>query len=163
MPAEDNVQVVSRAIVTEATDNNSLVIDVGARGQAVELLAIHYNFRQFNANETQYLLIALSSNPEHELVIPATAALFLSDASSYGFLALNHLETVGAAGVWQVLLPVIVVPLYGLVRPRRQILMWRFAGDSSLSLRADIYYRPVSLNKTELDSLNLKYGKYRRR
>ena len=161
MPREGNVQVVVVPVSAAANASGSAVVEIGARGEAVEILGIHFGIEQFVSNATQVLHIGLSTNPSHELTPPVSTTAFLTDKAIYGSMDLSNAEVVGAAGIWQATVSTNVIPLYGIIRPRRQILVWRMEGPG-VPIRSEIYYRPLNLNKTDLDALNLKYGKYRR-
>ena len=153
MPQEGNIQVVTFSKELTSPDFRSAAIEVGARGEAVELLGVHYFLETILTAGT--FNVGLSSNPEHVLNPPATTDLFLFDPAIYGKsgwqkLNVNESETR-------------VIPLYGLIRPRRQIIVWAWESASIVAiLTIEVYYRPVQLSKTDLDTLNLKYGKYRR-
>ena len=162
MPAEGNVQIVSYYTTLAASDFRSTVLEMGARGEAVELIGINFSIESFPAAEQQFMAVGLSSNPTHGDSPPSSLPAIMENKAIYALFMARHTEFVGAAGVWQTSIETKVIPLFGLIRPRRQILVWGFGGDSVSAFRAEVFYRPVSLGKTELDTLNLKYGKYRR-
>ena len=139
-------------------------VEMGAVGDAVELIAIHYNVLALTHSSNLNLLMGLSSNPEHLLAPPADRVMFTVDPALYGTIINGWMrELVGESyGVGREYNPVII-PLHGLVRPRRQIFVVSYyALVFSVFYRAEIYYRPKSVGKDELDSINRKYGLYRR-
>ncbi|KKL76098.1 hypothetical protein LCGC14_2048320 [marine sediment metagenome] len=160
MPQEGNLQVVSFARSIDADDFGAVPVEMGARGEAVELWGLHLIPGEMGVVVSQSLMVALSSNPSHELTPPGSEDAFLADRALYG-MAMARKTSHTAIG--EIIVPQDFVPLYGIVRPRRQILVWSFIRPAAtLVFRVEIYYRPVSLNKHDLDALNLKYGKYRR-
>lgn len=162
MQEEGNVQTVSFYTLLAAADFRTTVLEMGARGEAIKLLGINFSIESFPAQESQFMAVGLSSNPSHIATPPASLPVIMADKAIYALFISRHTESVGAAGVWQTNIETKVIPLFGIIRPRRQVLVWGFGGDSVSAFRAEVFYRPVSLGKTELDTLNLKYGKYRR-
>ena len=160
MQDEGKVQVVNYARTVTSPSFSSLVVEMGARGEAVEMIALHISISAILPSTTQRsIVVALSTDPSHEVVPPVARIAMFSLKALYGF----------SSGFWQVgasggaRSSTEIIPLYGLVRPRRQILVWAWVGiTEEQTFRVEIYYRPVSLNKEDLDALNLKYGKYRR-
>ena len=160
MPEEGKLQVVSFARDITANDFGGAPIEMGARGEAVELWGLHLIIGEMAVIISQSLMVALSSNPRHELTPPGSEDAFVIDPALYG-MAMSRKTS--HTNVGEIYVPQNFVPLYGIVRPRRQILVWSFIRPAAnVVFRVEIYYRPVSLNKADLDTLNLKYGKYRR-
>jgi len=152
--------MVSFARDIAADDFGAAPVEMGARGEAVELWGLHLITGEMAVVVSQSLMVALSSNPRHELTPPGGEDAFVLDPALYG-MALVRKST--HTNVGEISIPQAFVPLYGIVRPRRQILVWSFIRPAAnVVFRVEIYYRPVSLNKPDLDALNLKYGKYRR-
>lgn len=154
MPAEGKPQVMTFSRNVTSPNFGSAPIEMGAKGFAVELFAAHYFVENavgaFNSH------FALSSNPEHELTPPPTTNDFLSDPAIYGHSG-SEIASTFLTSMTR------IIPLYGIIRPRRQILVWVWDTATATNfIRAEIYYRLIELGKTELDTLNLKYGKYRR-
>lgn len=164
MPHEDSVQVVKFARNITSPIFGSAVIEIGAKGNAASLLGIHTSVSGLFVTDSLQLFFALSSNPAHELTPPATAAAFFNDPALYGSNAITSVLTAaGTTGRARALLVTLITPLYGLIRPRRQIIVFMFIhATNTLAIRAEIFYRPIQLNRTDLDTLDLKYGKYRR-
>ena len=164
MPHEGNVQI---ALVTRTLTGGvpfGAAFEVGSRGEAVKIIAIHYSVgRFFGAGTlTNRLKVALSTNPEHALSPPATEGEFMNDKALYGAISVGTEKFIGAPGVEEVGWVTSVIPLHGIIRPRRQIIVGFWISQLAANFRAEVYYIPVQMNKTELDALNLKYGKYRR-
>ena len=160
MPEEGNIQVkVMSQLLTSVTEV-SRVAEMGAKGEAVRLEQISLSIAPAFGELDISLAVGLSSNPVH-LTSVLNALGIMSDPAIYGVLS-----TMGGffAGGSQSLHRTISMDLKGIIRPRRQILLWAYAsGDSSVVLgRVEILYRPIQLGKVDLDALNLKYGKYRR-
>ncbi len=162
MPPEGNVQIAAFGFEVPGVGSGAFAVEIGAKGEAAKLLAIHYSLQRVFPETGQRYQMALSSNPNHLLTQPPTEIAMLTDKALYAFWAFTHEEIVGAAGVWQAIQNTQVIPLYGLIRPRRQIFVFRSFAETTTNLRIEIYYTPISLGKTELDTLDLKYGKYRR-
>ncbi len=153
------VQMVNYARLISA-GQESMPVEMGARGEAVELLGIHTAITEVTNTSSFQLVTALCSNPAFYPTPPigSTQAL-LEDKSMYGVGVIQG-QTMTAVAAKVFILP--IIPLYGIVRPRRQILVWSLAAGAAVVFRIEIFYRPVKLGKEDLDSLNLKYGKYRR-
>ncbi|KKL81201.1 hypothetical protein LCGC14_1997140 [marine sediment metagenome] len=163
MPAEGEIQVANVHVGgLTSTGGAAFPFEAGARGEAVRLLAVHYSYQPFPANGSYLIFAGLSSNPETSTAPPASFLAFLADKAIYGASAYSINEVVGAAGVWQVRTSTQVIPLYGIIRPRRQLVVVHMTIGGIFEIKAEIYYQPVALGKTDLDALNLKYGKYRR-
>ena len=163
MPQEGNVQV-STFFATVATGQVvSQVVEMGAKGQAVELLGIHTSFFQMRANSIARISTALSTNPEHLLAPPTSVVEMLRAKSLYGLSITGHETALVVEGGNDQSWTSIIIPLYGIIRPRRQILiLGQSGGVAGNEFKVEVYYRPSELSKVELDALNLKYGKYRR-
>ncbi|KKL72562.1 hypothetical protein LCGC14_2083690 [marine sediment metagenome] len=162
MPEEGKTQVV---VVTQTLlpgTGFGKAFEMGARGQAVKLLAVHHSWGRVRAEAVLRSIIGISSNPEHATAVPPNENAFLGEKSIYGLVAFGYDVVVGAPAVQQVTWVSAVIPLYGLIRPRRQLMVGRYGGNFELTWRMEVYYVPLDMEKTELDTLNLKYGKYRR-
>ena len=163
MPPEGNTQVAVVSFRAATDTGASVVFEIGARGVAVELIAIHYQFSGgWLPDANRQLFIGLSSNPVHQQTPPVSIDQFLVDRAVYGIGYHHFLQVLTVEGARTILLETLVIPLYGLVRPRRQILVATGASGGAIQMRAEVYYRPTSLSRVDLDTLNLKYGKYRR-
>lgn len=165
----DNVHMVTVWARPASPEYGSRVIEFGARGNAVRLLAVHYSSDFFQANSSAYLSCALSEDPRHEVTPPSTQELFHENAKAlYGKYNWIHAQVIdaGAGEAYGVtgMLQTAVIPLYGIIRPRRQIFVyyWLHSTGPQTRLIAEVYYEPVSLDRTTLDTLDRKYGKYRR-
>ena len=164
MPQEGNAQVAvfSRiGMVSGAVQGNP--VEIGARGQAIKLLGLSLSIADIIATAAYEFFFALSSNPEHELNPPATGNDRFTSRALYGTVFLQKAQNLQVEGGRVYENTTVVVPLHGIVRPRRQIAVSIFtqAGVTG-RLRVEIYYQPQAISKVELDALNLKYGKYRR-
>ena len=143
---------------------SSMPFELGGRGNAVKLYGISYHIDYFVVASTCYLYFALSSNPTHELTPPGNEDIFWADQALYGFAAKSMSSQFGAADYGAAaVLQSQYVPLYGIIRPRRIIFVAiTLHLNYSIRTRAELYYEPVELGGIELDTLNRKYGRYRR-
>lgn len=142
-----------------------LPISFGAVGQAVKLHAVHYSFDFFVASASLYVTCALSTNPQHELNPPGDQDLFYQDEALYGFASLLYGQSRDGInwGLSASIPATIVIPLYGIIRPRRQVLVFYFLHSGQyIRIRTEVYYEPITLDRVSLDALDRKYGKYRR-
>ena len=167
MPQGDNVQVAIVERRPIATNYGSAVVAMGGLGQAVRIYAVHYHLDYFKTEETFYFAAALSSNPLHEITPPDDQDLFYEDEALYGFVSYVHSPyvAVGAGEAYGLSdhYKSQIIPLYGIIRPRRQVLCWYHLASSAQSrIRAEIYYEPITLGKNDLETLDRKFGKYRR-
>lgn len=156
----DDVQVAVVHERPESSDFGSKIIEMGGgEGNVVELIAVHWHIELVNG-AIMWQSLALSSNPEHLLTPPADIASNQLDVALYGRAVwIGRTDAVGESWV----AGTIVVPLYGIIRPRKQIMVWGIiASTSVVGLTGEIYYRPVVLAQRDRDSINRKYGKYRR-
>ncbi|KKL76935.1 hypothetical protein LCGC14_2039890 [marine sediment metagenome] len=162
MPVAGKVQVASLHISSNVSTGQGFAFQIGARGEAVELLGVHYFYTGGPMNVDHSLLLGISSNPGHLTNPPSTLVGFLADKAIYGENIRDYRQLITVEGGRVSQIQTVIIPLYGLVRPRRQILVSLATTPSVQEVRAEVYYRPVTLSKIELDSLDLKYGKYRR-
>ena len=160
MRQDDKVQVAVFNARPAAPDNGAIVAEMGGgEGNLVELLGAHWSIEGLVAEQT-LVGLALSSNPEH---FPAGAGDFvawLADKALYARAVwISNILTSGYDSIGSQ-----VIPLYGLIRPRRQIIVWTIINGESTStgFNLEIYYRPASAPFTEREEVNRKYGKYRR-
>jgi len=163
MPPEDRpVQVATIAHRTGVPDTyEGAPIEMGAIGEVVELLAVHYSLDVIGYPTNWRLGLGLSSNPEHLLNPPGSYEEFLVHNSIYGKMVLVW-NWQGTGVVWREFFTQII-PLYGIIRPRRQVFTIAYEGVTSLLwCVAEIYYRPVDVDKVTKDLVNRKFGKYRR-
>jgi len=166
MPPDDELQVaVFYDRFTVGVKGGSLPIEMGGgEGNLVRIEACHWNFELFHTlpDLQAFFGAALSSNPEHELTPLANFEDFQQNKALYGrtLIVWEH-AGIGDSTVW---LPQQIIPVYGLIRPRRQIIVWSmvFPSDGVYGLGLEVYYRAFSAPRTEREEVNRKYGKYRR-
>lgn len=168
MHPDDEIQVATFALPPDEQFVYSIgfPIELGGRGKVVRMWSVHYH-TYFLDGDSQTIRIrqALSENPEHELRAPVLTAEFAQDKALYARSIVDS-EIVNFAanqvGVrqWESR----VVPLYGLIRPRRQIWVNIITqGLKDMSPCIEVYYSPVSdLPRPIIDTINRARGKYRR-
>ena len=165
MPQEGNMQVgvfYRRVLADESLV--SFVVDLGGgEGNLVQIWACHWNFETLEAAASHvfFLGAALSSNPEHENTPLESFEDFQFNKALYArtVIVSDHFGT----GDSTVTVPQQIIPVYGLVRPRRQIaVIAKVALQINLGIGLEIYYTPVGATFTEREEVNRKYGKYRR-
>jgi len=166
MPLEDRpVQIAIASLGSDAPPTaGATPIEMGGRGDVVELIAVHYSMNIVNTPVLLQYALALSSDPEHELAPPATIEAILVDTSVYAVLAQIKALTTSATGYATTMeFNTRIIPLHGIVRPRRQIFIMTYEGTvQPILARAELYYRPISVDKVTQDVINRRYGKYRR-
>lgn len=150
--------------------------EVGARGQAVQLWAVHYHVYNSLADVAlTWLGIALCENPDIADKYPGGPAafrtgfgsvLFQRTASLYG-RATWHMRRgttgLGDTGSYNRDVNSVIVPLYGIVRPRRQVLLACGIGyTAKIDVGAEIYYTAVGGVPDLISAVDLARGKYRR-
>jgi len=163
MPREDRpVQVASLGYkLTGSPNDRGLPFEMGAVGEAVELLAVHYHVADITAANAGYIYFALSSKASTASLL--SHAFFFQTHDFYGVHCWQWaLSPNGINWISNVQIQSAVVPLYGIIRPRRQMWHIRILAVSIPYIRMEVYYRPVELPREELDLLNRKYGLYRR-
>lgn len=156
MRPEDDVKVLIKTWLAEALPT-SLAVEFGiAANQLVKLWSIKYTFEGIVAGE-KFCMLGLSNNPSH-LVSPPAGTEIISDQAIYAFFCwYNVLTTTGGQTMHTVQLP-----LYGLVVPKRQILISN-QNLATIPIRAEIYYTAISASPEDIGAVNLKQGKYRRK
>ncbi len=165
MPREDNpVQVAVDAVDITSPIFDARAIEMGAEGDLVKLLSVRYFVESMPTNIDLQLINALSGNPTRIDVPHVTDAEFLSDRALYGMATMTGIGTnIGAAGSYSLLIENQIIPLHGIVRPRRQLWCYHFqAAAIALTIRIELYYKPVKVDRVTYDLINRKYGLYRR-
>jgi len=162
MPLEDNsveVLVISHATESGASSEAS-PIEMGGQGKLVQLLGIHYICNTIATPPgAWHLCLGLSSNPNHLLNPPAGREPFIRDISIYG--SFIHLHRAAGDGTSHSL-STAIIPLYGLIRPRRQIFVIRADTTTAIEIRVEVYYRPIAIQGIIRNVIDRKFGKYRR-
>ena len=165
MPQDVNeVEVLTAWAVEPSPGGGAVPLEFGAHGNAIKLLAVHYTLQNIFSGMPGQISVAISSNPAHD-PNPLLGVDYLNEQKSlYGFFRRDwELIIAGEAYGFMSMYSTEIVPLYGLIRPRRQLLVWLFQNlTATINIRADIYYEPVILGKIQLDTLNRRFGKYRR-
>jgi len=106
---------------------------------------------------------ALSSNPEHEGELDlGLDDLFGSPAIYATRMHVNRCDLVSTGGyAWHD--ETEIIPLYGIIRPRRQVWVeYMVAHDGSNRTGIEIYYSEIDATRPQEAQVNYKYGKYRR-
>ena len=142
-------------------------IELGGRGRLVQMWGIHHYLGTPSAEEGfGQFISALSSNPQNAGEHPdfGIGQLF-ADKSLYGTLMRNYRTAIaGVSGGFALWTETWVVPLYGIIRPRRQIWVLWFGQNIVGSDKAgiEIYYSEIPMPRQDVISANRKYGKFRR-
>lgn len=134
-------------------------------GQVVSLIAVHWHIETLkDTGGAAIFVAALSENPEHEAAPPGGVAELHGNQSLYGMAtfvcivqqnAINH-----AYGLY---CGTQVIPLYGLLRPKRQVAVFANVWAAGVTgIRGDIYYKEAQPSVALVDAINRRYGKYRR-
>lgn len=177
MPQDDEMQVgvfYERSGAEVAVEGALPVEMGGGEGNLIRIWACHWTVELVKLADTpsvdRFLGLALSSNPEHELVHLVNFQDFQSNKALYAraLWTYNSLNVLIAGSdnvinrealLWQPK----KVPCYGLVRPRRQMMVWSLLNGAAVTgMGLEIYYTPFSATRTEREEVNRKYGKYRR-
>jgi hypothetical protein len=171
MPAGDSPVYVASFSYGEPDYSNyqhAEVVEVGGRGKLVQLWQVIYHFYDIvTANAALIIADALSEDPNHELAPPATIAAFAESRALYGRSVWTTQATqVTAVGYYHSQWQNQIVPLYGIIRPRRQLwVTYAVQGQPpALGKRSmELYYSVVpDLPGAIKDAINRKRGKYRR-
>ena len=162
-----------------AEERGSLPVELGGgEGNLVRIWACHWTVElvKIGVSPTitdRFLGIALSSNPEHELAPLIGFQDFQNNKALYAralwtfnhqsVIVVNGLDHAYASDRTALLWQPKVVPAYGLVRPRRQIMVWDLLnGGAVTGMGLEVYYTAFGATRTEREEVNRKYGKYRR-
>lgn len=168
MPGEGSTQVqVANFSVRTGTGitKTAISIEVGGRGEVAELWGVHYShFDLFPVTYVEgFAFHGLSTNPELLEAAPLAAMDhwdFAADHSIYGRYMWRH-RAQGVGGT-SALIDTSIIPLYGLVRPRRQVWVIVTISFDGIDAAMELYYRPIRLAQDDQDAIDRKYGKYRR-
>lgn len=167
MPPEDEMQVGVFYVRTIALGSAGIPVELGGgEGNLVKIWACHWNLENTPTEDGPFdgfLGMALSSNPEHENNPIGLFAEFQSDPALYARAIYAYAHD--GIGDTTSFLKNMVIPTYGLVRPRRQIMLvlnlWQQL-EKFTGVGLEVYYTPWSVPSTEREEVNRKYGKYRR-
>ena len=164
MRQEGETQVLTyNQHVGESNPAVSIPIEAGARGELIAINSVRYSPPDIGTFAAIHWVImnALSTNPEHEENPPASIAEFMESKALYARSVQLHLS---AADLPDHTIEVIHVPMYGLLRPRRQIWVIYAVGISSAEVwyGLEVNYRPVKVDDTTLSEYNHRYGLYKR-
>lgn len=134
--------------------------------EAVSLIAVHWTIeRPLGAVQGEHLfLAALSENPEHELTPPVGVAEMQGNLSLYGMASwLGVSSAVGDGRTQDTSIGTIIVPLYGILRPKRQIAVFgNVASTGVTGIRGEIYYTEERPPLEVVNAISRRSGKYRR-
>ena len=168
MPQDDEMQVgVFYLPEVGALTNIGQAIEFGGgEGNLVRLWAAHWSIEFTDTRDGpvfSFLGCAISSDPEHILNPPGGFQDALGHKALYARAIWNYAHD--GIGDTTSFTNTQVIPLYGLVRPRRQVMtaiqLWGELEEVN-SIGLEVYYTPMSAIRTEREEVNRKYGKYRR-
>lgn len=162
-----NQDLIKKKIIyarTAATSYTSLPVEFPLGiGEAVSLIAIHWHIESVaDAGGSALLMAALSENPNHEANPPGGVAEFQGDLSLYGMASFAEWAGGVAHGGRMAIYGVQVIPLYGILRPKRQIAVFANIWGAITGIRGEIYYEEARPGTDVVDAINRRYGKYRR-
>lgn len=154
----ENAVVVNGLI--DSGDDESQPVDFGIRkNQLVKIWGVHWTVSAYDANSSPLIWVcALSSDPTH-LDTPPSAIEIIGSQATY---AVNNWVKRSNGVNFSTELNTVNIPLYGLLRPRRQIVCFSNTVLTNVRMRCEIYYEIVEGSQVEVDAVNVKYGKYRR-
>lgn len=166
MPPAAETRVLSAFLEVDdgASGVEPVSFGVGRRDRAARLFGVHYSIDDLSSaiNVDQSIIIALSENPEHDVVPPATLEIARRDKALYGFYELSRRHGIVTTGGGDFRTTTKIIPLYGILVPFRQRIIVVNELDDTMEIRAEIYYEPVLLPETDLESINRQHGAYRR-
>jgi len=141
-------------------------VEVGGKGSVVSMVGIHH-FSPANTPElaagAQIWGSALSSNPDHAGDLALGLDEFYSSPALYGTAVSTARLITTVTGAAATQYRSIYTPLYGIIRPRRQIWVQYLVGlDGSLRYGIEVYYEEVVGPQVAIDAVDRKFGKYRR-
>lgn len=155
MPADVKVSVFSQSVKYDSVE--AIAIEFGiATGESIELWGVIYSFKNEENGDWENIETALSTDPSHLLNPPAA---LIQESSCYAYFKRSKRVT-GTTHIAE--LESFVLPLYGLVRPKRQI--WIVANNIGLTqpFRLEVYWSQFKASLEDIATINRKYGKYRR-
>lgn len=169
--ASTDIQVAHAYIEIDepgAQQFQTVSIEMGGRGQVVELWGVNYIVHDVLADAPllQGFACSLSSNPEYlRGGGPAAGYNFAEwgdDPSVYARWSWWFRRPAAASHYDEELVTPTPLPMYGIVRPRRQVFLCGENGATKLKATVEVYYRPIHLAQADQDAVDRKYGKYRR-
>ena len=151
---------------TPATSYTSLPVEfpIGIH-QVVSLLAIHWQLESMKNNATSGLFVAaLSENPEHELNPPIGVAELQGNLSLYGMATWMQIAGQGGSDWgWATSSHTLIIPLYGILRPKRQVAVFASIWHTGVTgVRGEIYYEEETPPSNIVEAINRRSGKFRR-
>lgn len=156
-------KVVYLRSTSAAYDSIPVEFPVGL-SDAVSLIAIHWHIESLLHTASSVLVMcALSENPEHEIAAPIGVAEFQGNSDLYGMATWvgSFHSSVDGNSVARAL-GTIVVPLYGMLRPKRQVAVFANISGMLIGMRGEIYYEEETPSHQVVDAISRRYGKYRR-
>ncbi|MBA7582409.1 hypothetical protein ES708_24337 [subsurface metagenome] len=166
MRQEGETQVLVAEMHTlETNPSISVPIETGARGELIAINSVIYTPPDISTATHMIIMLALSTNPEHEARPPASIREFRESKALYAkTVFINQAVLLGedySLG-WQA--EAKVIELYGLLRPRRQI--WVVYAVNMVPFEKwfglELNYRPVKVDDVTLSEYNQRYGLYKR-
>lgn len=164
---EYDIQVGRFSTLTEFDFSNwrGIPIELGARGGLVQLWGIHHYLAQAPVS-TDYgglWASALSSNPDHVGDIALGLDEFIGSPALYGTMTVASGVSTTVTGAQSSRYWAMYTPLYGIVRPRRQVwVLYLVIHEGFHRMGIEVYYSEIEAGRVDEDAVNRKFGKYRR-
>jgi len=167
MPQEDKDVLIASIIFPHVEDSAELAqpMDTAARlsTEAIKLHGVEYNMSAWDRNLVDVnCIFCLSSNPEHLVGPPSMIEIFDSEATYAIYKWDGRAAVAGTDNGYARMFNTGIIPLYGLIVPRRQIVCLDNNMGSTIKMRANIYYSIVQKKSDIIETLNRQRGKYRR-
>lgn len=141
-------------------------IEFGGRGGVVQIWGIHHSVGRGHSVGSADIFwgSALSSNPDHEgELVAGDLDEFMGSAAIYGNYIMAERRNLTTTGGFTALYGTAVIPLYGIIRPRKQIWVIYIIGFvGSYRFNIEVYYSEIDATLKQEAQVNYKYGKYRR-
>lgn len=163
-----DVQVARYSLLHDITFGNwiGIPVELGGRGGVVQMWGIHHYIDGNHGGASVHAIwaSALSSNPDHEGELALGLDDYFGSPAMYGTHVYSESQLYTPSGGASTIRHLTaVIPLYGIIRPRRQIWVQyfvTFAGSNRSGI--EIYYSEIDATRRQEAQVNYKYGKYRR-
>jgi len=156
--------IKKKVIFTRSTSASYFAVPVEfpvGLNQVVSLIAVHWSIEFTRLAAGQGLFwAALSENPNHLATPPAGVAEFQGDPDMYGMAC--FIGNMAGAHFNPTVLQPHVIPLYGILRPKRQVAVFANVWGTNLGCRCEIYYEEEEPAGAIVDAISRRSGKSRR-
>jgi len=159
MQADDSVKVIIKNLYAGVAGQQAIPVNfgIGHKDSAVQLLGITYSVKGESNAEFGYYAICLCEDPRLLATPPTVFQMFNLD-SCYALVS----KPIVRSSFIDLLKATSHIPLYGLLRPFRQLLCLDMSYDAAVRFKVEIFYQVIRISPEESSALARQKGAYRR-